>query len=125
EEGIVIDPREADVGSILAFGFAPYTGGALGYIDGMGAKAFVKLAKDLQKQYGKQFKAPKLLADMADKGETFYQRFNPYKGEAKRAAWLPSPRSRGEEAGRQVRGSTNFPNAGAAPHPAFRTTFSP
>jgi 3-hydroxyacyl-CoA dehydrogenase/enoyl-CoA hydratase/3-hydroxybutyryl-CoA epimerase len=86
EEGIVIDPREADVGSILAFGFAPYTGGALSYIDGMGAKAFVKLAKDLQKQYGKQFKAPKLLADMADKGETFYQRFNPYKGEAKKAA---------------------------------------
>ncbi len=86
EEGIVIDPREADVGSILAFGFAPYTGGALSYIDGMGAKAFVKLAKDLQKQYGKQFKAPKLLVDMADKGETFYQRFNPYKGEAKKAA---------------------------------------
>ncbi len=86
EEGIVVDPREADVGSILAFGFAPYTGGALSYIDGMGAKAFVKLAKDLQKQYGKQFKAPKLLVDMADKGETFYQRFNPYKGEAKKAA---------------------------------------
>ncbi|MCR5858331.1 3-hydroxyacyl-CoA dehydrogenase NAD-binding domain-containing protein [Mesorhizobium sp. J428] len=86
EEGIVVDPREADVGSILAFGFAPYTGGALSYIDGMGAKAFVKLAKDLQKQYGKQFKAPKLLVDMADKGETFYQRFNPYKDEAKKAA---------------------------------------
>jgi len=33
EEGIVTDPREADVGSILAFGFAPYTGGALSYID--------------------------------------------------------------------------------------------
>ncbi|KAB2874413.1 MAG: 3-hydroxyacyl-CoA dehydrogenase, partial [Bauldia sp.] len=37
EEGIVTDPREADVGSILAFGFAPYTGGALSYIDGIGA----------------------------------------------------------------------------------------
>ena len=29
EEGIVTDPREADVGSILAFGFAPFTGGVL------------------------------------------------------------------------------------------------
>jgi 3-hydroxyacyl-CoA dehydrogenase/enoyl-CoA hydratase/3-hydroxybutyryl-CoA epimerase len=86
EEGIVVDPREADVGSILAFGFAPYTGGALSYIDGMGAQAFVKLAKDLQKKYGKQFKAPKLLVDMADKGETFYQRFNPYKDETRKAA---------------------------------------
>ncbi|MGB8816607.1 MAG: FAD-dependent oxidoreductase, partial [Rhizobiaceae bacterium] len=41
EEGIVTDPREADVGSILAFGFAPYTGGTLSYIDGMGAAQFV------------------------------------------------------------------------------------
>src|SRR5690606_8879005 len=29
EEGIVSDPREADVGSILGWGFAPYTGGVL------------------------------------------------------------------------------------------------
>ncbi|MFE0017727.1 3-hydroxyacyl-CoA dehydrogenase NAD-binding domain-containing protein [Mesorhizobium sp. NPDC059054] len=87
EEGIVTDPREADVGSILAFGFAPYTGGALSYIDGIGAKAFVKIAKGLQKKYGAQFKAPKLLLDMAEKGETFYQRFDPYaKGEVKAAA---------------------------------------
>jgi len=80
EEGIVTDPREADVGSILAFGFAPYTGGALSYIDGIGAAEFVKLAKKLQKKYGAQFKAPKLLVDMAEKGESFYQRFDPYAG---------------------------------------------
>jgi 3-hydroxyacyl-CoA dehydrogenase/enoyl-CoA hydratase/3-hydroxybutyryl-CoA epimerase len=87
EEGIVSDPREADVGSILAFGFAPYTGGTLSYIDGMGAEAFVALSKKLRKKYGDQFKAPKLLVDMAEKGETFYQRFDPYaKGEEKQAA---------------------------------------
>ena len=86
EEGIVTDPREADVGSILAFGFAPYTGGALSYIDGMGAAEFVKLAKKLQKKYGEQFKAPKLLLDMAEKGETFYERFDPYANDRKRAA---------------------------------------
>lgn len=87
EEGIVTDPREADVGSILAFGFAPFTGGALSYIDGIGAKEFVKIAKALQKKYGAEFKAPKLLLDLAEKGETFYQRFDPYaKGEVKKAA---------------------------------------
>ncbi|BAV49944.1 3-hydroxyacyl-CoA dehydrogenase [Mesorhizobium sp. 113-1-2] len=87
EEGIVTDPREADVGSILAFGFAPYTGGALSYIDGIGAKEFVKIAKGLQKKYGAEFKAPKLLIDMAEKGETFYERFDPYaKGDVKQAA---------------------------------------
>ena len=87
EEGIVVDPREADVGSILAFGFAPFTGGALSYIDGMGAKKFVALAKGLRKKFGDQFKAPRLLIDMADKEETFYQRFDPYaKGGTRQAA---------------------------------------
>ncbi|MER9231918.1 3-hydroxyacyl-CoA dehydrogenase NAD-binding domain-containing protein [Mesorhizobium sp. M0622] len=87
EEGIVTDPREADVGSILAFGFAPYTGGALSYIDGIGVKKFANIAKGLQKKYGAEFKAPKLLLDMAEKGETFYERFDPYtRNEAKEAA---------------------------------------
>ncbi|RWD83182.1 3-hydroxyacyl-CoA dehydrogenase NAD-binding domain-containing protein [Mesorhizobium sp.] len=87
EEGIVTDPREADVGSILAFGFAPFTGGVLSYIDGIGSKKFVKIAKGLQKKYGAEFKAPKLLLNMAEKGETFYERFDPYaRSEAKKAA---------------------------------------
>ncbi len=86
EEGIVTDPREADVGSILAFGFAPFTGGALSYIDGFGAKEFVAIAKALQKKYGAEFKPPKLLIDMAAKGETFYQRFDPYAGDGERKA---------------------------------------
>lgn len=75
QEGIVTDPREADVGSILAFGFAPYTGGTLSYIDGMGAAKFVAEAKTLEKKYGAQFKAPKLVLDMARDGTTFYTRF--------------------------------------------------
>jgi 3-hydroxyacyl-CoA dehydrogenase/enoyl-CoA hydratase/3-hydroxybutyryl-CoA epimerase len=86
EEGHLTDVREADVGSILAFGFAPYTGGALSYIDGIGAKAFVEQAKKLQKKYGAQFKAPKLLVEMAEKAETFYGRFDPYAKGQKKAA---------------------------------------
>ena len=86
EEGIVTDPREADVGSILAFGFAPYTGGALSYIDGMGAAEFVKLAKKLQKKYGAQFKPNKLLLEMAKTDEKFYDRFNPESGEPQKKA---------------------------------------
>ncbi|MFC3074844.1 FAD-dependent oxidoreductase [Shinella pollutisoli] len=77
EEGIVTDPREADVGSILGFGFAPYTGGTLSYIDGMGAKAFVALCETLAAKYGPHFQPTPLLKDMAAKGETFYGRFAP------------------------------------------------
>lgn len=78
EESIVTDPREADVGSILGFGFAPYTGGALSYIDGMGVKPFVELAEKLASAYGDHFRPTPLLKDMAAKGETFYGRFDPY-----------------------------------------------
>ena len=79
EEGIVTDPREADVGSILGFGFAPYTGGALSYIDGMGVKAFVELCEKLAAAYGSHFQPTALLKDMAAKDETFYGRFDPYR----------------------------------------------
>jgi 3-hydroxyacyl-CoA dehydrogenase/enoyl-CoA hydratase/3-hydroxybutyryl-CoA epimerase len=77
EEGVVTDVREADVGSILGFGFAPFTGGTISYIDGMGAKAFVALCNRLAKQHGNRFKPSKLLLDMAKKGETFYRRLPP------------------------------------------------
>jgi 3-hydroxyacyl-CoA dehydrogenase/enoyl-CoA hydratase/3-hydroxybutyryl-CoA epimerase len=83
EEGVVTDMREADVGSILGFGFAPFTGGTISYIDGMGTKAFVALCNKLAKLYGDRFKPCKLLLDMAKKGETFYRRFPP---QARRAA---------------------------------------
>jgi 3-hydroxyacyl-CoA dehydrogenase / enoyl-CoA hydratase / 3-hydroxybutyryl-CoA epimerase len=72
EEGVVTDPREADVGSILGFGFAPFTGGALSYIDGMGAAAFTALCQRLAQAHGPRFQPPKILEDMATSGGTFY-----------------------------------------------------
>ena len=83
EDKIITDMREADVGSILGFGFAPYTGGALSYIDGMGTKAFTALCDKLAARHGARFAANALLRDMAAKGETFYGRFKP---EARKAA---------------------------------------
>jgi 3-hydroxyacyl-CoA dehydrogenase / enoyl-CoA hydratase / 3-hydroxybutyryl-CoA epimerase len=74
-EGIVQDPREADVGSILGWGFAPYTGGALSYIDTIGAADFVKRADELAKTSGEPYAVPDLLREMAKNGETFYGRF--------------------------------------------------
>ncbi|MBV9433537.1 MAG: 3-hydroxyacyl-CoA dehydrogenase, partial [Hyphomicrobiales bacterium] len=74
-EGVITDPREADVGSILGFGFAPFTGGTISYIDGMGAKRFVELAERLEKKHGPRFAPPALLREMASSGESFYGRF--------------------------------------------------
>jgi 3-hydroxyacyl-CoA dehydrogenase/enoyl-CoA hydratase/3-hydroxybutyryl-CoA epimerase len=85
EDHVIVDPREADVGSILGFGFAPFTGGTLSYIDFMGTKKFVELCHRLEAKYGSRFAPPKLLIEMAAKGETFYGRFPPKKVAAQAA----------------------------------------
>ena len=72
EEGVVTDPREADVGAILGWGFAPWTGGPASYIDGIGAAAFVEQCDALAARYGPRFTPPQLLRDMAAQGESFY-----------------------------------------------------
>jgi 3-hydroxyacyl-CoA dehydrogenase/enoyl-CoA hydratase/3-hydroxybutyryl-CoA epimerase len=82
EEKVIVDVREADVGSILGFGFAPYTGGTLSYIDRMGTKAFVALCDKLAKKHGDRFKTNKLLKQMAKANESFYGRFAPKKAAA-------------------------------------------
>jgi 3-hydroxyacyl-CoA dehydrogenase/enoyl-CoA hydratase/3-hydroxybutyryl-CoA epimerase len=78
-EGVIDDPREADVGAILAWGFAPWTGGPITFMDQTGLKAFVAQADDYAARYGERFQVPQLLRDMAAKGETFYGRFAPEK----------------------------------------------
>jgi 3-hydroxyacyl-CoA dehydrogenase / enoyl-CoA hydratase / 3-hydroxybutyryl-CoA epimerase len=76
EEGVITDPRDADVGSILAWGFAPYSGGCVSYIDLFwGAQKFVEEADRLADAYGERFRPNKLLRDLAATGETFYERF--------------------------------------------------
>jgi 3-hydroxyacyl-CoA dehydrogenase / enoyl-CoA hydratase / 3-hydroxybutyryl-CoA epimerase len=76
-EGVVTDPRYADVGAILGWGFAPYTGGPLSYIDTMGAKTFVETCSKFARKYGERFRPNKLLREMATNNETFYGRFAP------------------------------------------------
>jgi 3-hydroxyacyl-CoA dehydrogenase/enoyl-CoA hydratase/3-hydroxybutyryl-CoA epimerase len=76
-EGVITDPREADIGSILGFGFAPFTGGTLSYIDFMGVAEFVKACERLARKHGLRFRPNRLLKGMAKSGETFYGRFSP------------------------------------------------
>ena len=82
EEGVVTDPRDADVGAILGWGFAPFTGGPISYIDTMGAAAFVARCDAFVKKFGPRFAPNKLLRDMAAKGDGFYTRFAPQKSAA-------------------------------------------
>jgi len=82
-ENVVTDPRDADVGAILGWGFAPWTGGPISLIDTVGLKKFVEECDRMAQAYGARFAPPQLLRDMAAKGETFYGN---YKAAQKAAA---------------------------------------
>ncbi len=75
EEGVLTDIREGDVGAILGWGFAPWSGGPFSWLDIIGAPRAVEICDTLTETYGPRFTAPELLRDMAAKGETFYTRF--------------------------------------------------
>jgi 3-hydroxyacyl-CoA dehydrogenase/enoyl-CoA hydratase/3-hydroxybutyryl-CoA epimerase len=72
EEGVLTDPQDGDIGSIMGLGFAPQTGGMISLIDQVGVAKFVAECDALAQKYGPQFTPPKLLRDMAARGESFY-----------------------------------------------------
>ncbi|MBN2739941.1 MAG: 3-hydroxyacyl-CoA dehydrogenase, partial [Rhodobacteraceae bacterium] len=84
EQGVLEDIREGDVGAILGWGFAPWSGGPFSWLDILGAGKAVEICDALTAQYGARFEAPALLRDIAAKGDTFYGRFG--KGQAAKAA---------------------------------------
>ncbi len=86
EEGVITDARDADIASILAWGFAPYSGGVCSYMDmKIGIPTFVEECDRLAEAYGERFRPNALLRDMAAKGETFYSRFPSREREEKAA----------------------------------------
>ncbi|MBW4962081.1 3-hydroxyacyl-CoA dehydrogenase NAD-binding domain-containing protein [Sulfitobacter sp. CW3] len=77
EEGVLEDIREGDVGAILGWGFAPWSGGPFSWLDIIGAPYAAERCDQLQAKFGDRFECPALLREMADKGQTFYGRFGP------------------------------------------------
>ncbi len=77
EEDVLMDIREGDVGAILGWGFAPWSGGPFSWLDMIGAAHAVEICKNLRADHGDRFAAPALLRDMADTSQSFYARFGP------------------------------------------------
>ena len=75
EGGVLTDIREGDVGAILGWGFAPWSGGPFSWLDIIGAPYAAERCDQLTAQFGDRFTTPDLLRDMADKGQEFYKRF--------------------------------------------------
>jgi len=71
EEGVLRSVADANVGSIFGWGFAPFHGGALQFIDAMGAAAFVARARELAAAYGPRFEPAAVVVQMAAQGGRF------------------------------------------------------
>ena len=71
EEKVLTSGADANIGSIFGFGFAPWSGGTLQFINSYGVRAFTVRAHELAKLYGDRFSPPKLLIEKSERNENF------------------------------------------------------
>ncbi|MGF6862282.1 3-hydroxyacyl-CoA dehydrogenase/enoyl-CoA hydratase/3-hydroxybutyryl-CoA epimerase [Rhodobacteraceae bacterium MBR-64] len=72
EDGVLTDIREGDVGAILGWGFAPWSGGPFSWLDIIGAARAAAICDELTAAHGPRFACPDLLRRMAGQGARFY-----------------------------------------------------
>jgi 3-hydroxyacyl-CoA dehydrogenase/enoyl-CoA hydratase/3-hydroxybutyryl-CoA epimerase len=72
EEKVLRAPIDADVGAIMGWGYPPFRGGPVGWLQILGAKAAVEALERLATKHGGRFAPPQMLKDMAAKGDNFY-----------------------------------------------------
>jgi 3-hydroxyacyl-CoA dehydrogenase/enoyl-CoA hydratase/3-hydroxybutyryl-CoA epimerase len=75
QEGVLTDIREGDVGAILGWGFAPWSGGPFSWLDRISAAKAVAICDGLT-PLGPRFAVPEVLHDLAATGDGFYARFS-------------------------------------------------
>ncbi|WP_404363555.1 3-hydroxyacyl-CoA dehydrogenase NAD-binding domain-containing protein [Marinobacter sp.] len=71
EEGVLRTVEDANIGSIFGIGFAPWTGGAIQFINQYGLREFVARAEELAARYGERFTPPPLLLQKAESNTPF------------------------------------------------------
>ncbi len=72
EENVVKNARYLDMAMIMGAGFPAFRGGVLKYADNRGLKDIVSRLQEFNKEYGDRFIVSKLLIDMAQKNNKFY-----------------------------------------------------
>lgn len=71
EEGVLRTVADANIGSIFGIGYAPWTGGAIQFINQYGVRAFAQRASELAERYGDRFAPPRLLLEKAEHNTSF------------------------------------------------------
>ena len=68
EEGVLRSVADGNIGSIMGWGFAPFEGGALQFINARGVGAFVERCRELAARHGPRFEPAGLLVKLAAEG---------------------------------------------------------
>jgi 3-hydroxyacyl-CoA dehydrogenase/enoyl-CoA hydratase/3-hydroxybutyryl-CoA epimerase len=71
QEGVLRSVADANIGSIFGWGFAPFHGGALQFINAVGAPAFVARSRELAARYGARFEPAAVVVRQAEEGGRF------------------------------------------------------
>ncbi|RZI42384.1 3-hydroxyacyl-CoA dehydrogenase [Herbaspirillum sp. HC18] len=71
EEKVLESTRDANIGSIFGIGFPGWTGGAVQFVNHVGAGKFLERAEQLRRKYGERFAPPEMLRRHAREGLTF------------------------------------------------------
>ena len=71
EENVVMTVADTNIGSIFGWGFAPFQGGALQFINAVGVAEFVKRSEALAAKFGARFAPAAVLKKMAAEGRHF------------------------------------------------------
>ena len=69
EENVLESIIDANIGSIFGIGFAPWTGGAIQFLNQYGLDQAVQRANELEAKYGERFKAPQRLVESVPSGQ--------------------------------------------------------
>ena len=70
DQGVVGSTTDADVASLLGWGFPPWTGGVLSYVDTVGLDRFVAECESLAAHAGDRFAPPDSLRKLAGSGRS-------------------------------------------------------
>jgi 3-hydroxyacyl-CoA dehydrogenase/enoyl-CoA hydratase/3-hydroxybutyryl-CoA epimerase len=72
EEGILLSPRDGDIGAVFGLGFPPFLGGPFRYMDYLGIENVAHRLRELKNEYSKSFEPAAILVKMAEEGKTFF-----------------------------------------------------
>jgi 3-hydroxyacyl-CoA dehydrogenase/enoyl-CoA hydratase/3-hydroxybutyryl-CoA epimerase len=71
QEGVLRSVADGNIGSIFGWGFAPFQGGALQFINAMGAQRFVERSRQLAARFGARFEPAAVVVKQAETGGRF------------------------------------------------------